>query len=533
MTPLLVARRIARKKYHVALMGAVLLSVCSASTAPKEGPLVLEPVARVRRHDQSIPRDATSPQRVYGPHPVYPRLLREHRVEGRAQVAFVVTAEGTTRDVECVEANDRRFGDAAVEAVKQWRFTPARWQGKPLAMSMEVPIVFTLDDGAPASRSAAPSTADVQSPPAVVFSGDPRRDYEQLQRLQATRPPTQLEHGSDAYLTWVQARARMLHDSGMGYLSRYPTESRRWDVLLMLRYGRNQHIDVRRDGTKQLIPDKTEQAEWAGKYYPQLEQLLAALDASPQARAEALRQLISHADISVGRGYRDAAATMPAKALAWLELYERENPNSGTLPSLYRTVAMILNVVDLSQCRRFIQEKRAAHASDSYSDGRIRQGLDRCLRLVVGQEQPVKELWQQLQAMEPRLDVSAYRGKVVVIAWLAVDWSSRTIELEDLYRTHHDTGVEILQVAYYNENASAPAVQRDKVAMQRYVAAKQWPWRVVWDPSKNPEETFAQYWGQGGIPAIFVIGRDGCIVRGRPGMFGLDKLVAEGLARTP
>ena len=65
-----------------------------------------------------------------------------------------------------------------------------------------------------------------------------------------------------------------------------------------------------------------------------------------------------------------------------------------------------------------------------------------------------------------------------------------------------------------------------------YIAAKQWPWRVVWDPKDHPEESFWDYWGLNSIPAMFLIGRDGCIARPRPKILGLDRLIADELARS-
>ena len=469
------------------------------------------------------------------PPPVYPPILRSHRIEGEARVSFVVTEAGTTQDVECVEANDRRFGEAAVDAVKKWRFMPAMWQGKPVAMSMQVPIVFTLDGSSTATDPlkrvvTSPQTAALT---ALALTGDPQRDFQALQRLHASQPPPEFARNTDDYMNWLQERARKRHDLGLEYLDRYPTDARRWEIVLTLQYGRNQRVQVLRDGTKQLVPEAAERAAWDRKYYPWLEELVAARDASERARTDALRQLIEYGAFSVRRGEPDTEPALPAKVVAWMERYERENPNSSVLASLYRTVAMMLNAVEPPRGTRFLQEKRAAHAKEDVADVMLRQRLDRYLRYMTGHEQPVDELWRQLQMLEPTLaDASFYRGKVVLIASLAVDWGSRTMELEELYRKYHDAGLEIVHVAYYNANRSAPPEQRDKAAMQRYVAAKQWPWRVIWDPKDRPDESFAEYWGQNTIPAMFLIGRDSRIAPERIGKLTLDARIADELMRS-
>jgi protein TonB len=38
------------------------------------------------------------------------------------------------------------FSDAAVAAVKQWRFEPARLDGKPVDITVKIPVKFTLQE---------------------------------------------------------------------------------------------------------------------------------------------------------------------------------------------------------------------------------------------------------------------------------------------------------------------------------------------------------------------------------------------------
>jgi len=378
----------------------------------------------------------------------------------------------------------------------------------------------------------------VQSPrtaaiTALALSGDPQHDYQTLQRLHASQPPSEFMRGSDDYFSWLQERARKRHDLGLEYFARNPTDPRRWEILLTLQYGRNQRVQVLRDGSKQMVQEAGDRTEWEQKYSAWLEELIAAPDASDRARSDALRQLIEAGAFRIRRGEPDTEKNLPEKVQAWMARFERENPDSGHISSLYRTVATMLNAIEPPRGTHFLQERRAAHGSEKVADVMLRRNLDRYIRYMAGQEEPVHELWRQLQALEPTLaDPSLYRGKVVLIASLAVDWSSRTMELEELYRKYNAAGFEIVHVAYYNANRSAPPEQRDKAAMQRFVAAKQWPWRVVWDPRDRPEESFAQHWGQNTIPAMFLIGRDDRIVPERIGTLSLDARIAAELSRS-
>jgi periplasmic protein TonB len=57
-----------------------------------------------------------------------------------AQVEFVVDTTGHTADISIKSSSDRGFADAVVDAVKQWRFTPAHLNGAPVATKVILPV---------------------------------------------------------------------------------------------------------------------------------------------------------------------------------------------------------------------------------------------------------------------------------------------------------------------------------------------------------------------------------------------------------
>lgn len=59
-----------------------------------------------------------------------------------------VTADGAAAAVRLRQSSGYRLLDeAAVEAVKKWRFVPAIRAGAPVAGSVDVPVSFKLTDG--------------------------------------------------------------------------------------------------------------------------------------------------------------------------------------------------------------------------------------------------------------------------------------------------------------------------------------------------------------------------------------------------
>jgi protein TonB len=77
--------------------------------------------------------------------PVYPALARERGVEGRVVVRLLVGADGVPAEVRVAQSSGFESLDAAaLVAVRQWRFEPARRGGVAVAEERLAPVVFRL-----------------------------------------------------------------------------------------------------------------------------------------------------------------------------------------------------------------------------------------------------------------------------------------------------------------------------------------------------------------------------------------------------
>ena len=106
----------------------------AAGARPAEAP-ALQPAPQAARPDYA-----------YNPPPEYPLLLREQGVGGVVWLRVWVDRDGHPADIRIAQGSGYRLlDDAALRAVKRWRFTPASNAGQRLASWVEFPVRFTLD----------------------------------------------------------------------------------------------------------------------------------------------------------------------------------------------------------------------------------------------------------------------------------------------------------------------------------------------------------------------------------------------------
>jgi protein TonB len=77
--------------------------------------------------------------------PDYPRRAIEENIEGRVLLSVEVLSDGSVGTIEVkVSSGHAMLDQAAIRAVRDWVFTPATVQGRPVRSLVEVPIRFTL-----------------------------------------------------------------------------------------------------------------------------------------------------------------------------------------------------------------------------------------------------------------------------------------------------------------------------------------------------------------------------------------------------
>ena len=84
----------------------------------------------------------TPPRVTKQVNPKYSESSRGVRVTGLITIEVIVSSEGTPKNPRVIKGIEEEVDHAAVEALKQWRFAPARKDNKPVAVRVVIEIDF-------------------------------------------------------------------------------------------------------------------------------------------------------------------------------------------------------------------------------------------------------------------------------------------------------------------------------------------------------------------------------------------------------
>lgn len=80
--------------------------------------------------------------------PVYPMLSRKRKEQGTVWLLLLVSKEGMVTELKLKKTSGfDRLDQAALQAVKKWKFQPARKQGQAIEYWYELPLKFSLQQG--------------------------------------------------------------------------------------------------------------------------------------------------------------------------------------------------------------------------------------------------------------------------------------------------------------------------------------------------------------------------------------------------
>ena len=88
----------------------------------------------------------TEPITKFAVKPTYPKNARRAEKEGKVFLKAVITVEGIAKDITAETNLGFGFEEAAIAALKKFKFTPAMENGKAIEYAVRIPFEFKLED---------------------------------------------------------------------------------------------------------------------------------------------------------------------------------------------------------------------------------------------------------------------------------------------------------------------------------------------------------------------------------------------------
>jgi protein TonB len=84
------------------------------------------------------------PRRIREVKPIYPEEARKARVEGVVILEIIVDKLGNVRDPQVLRPLPMGLTEAAIDAVRQWKYEPSTLDSRPVEVYMIVTVTFRL-----------------------------------------------------------------------------------------------------------------------------------------------------------------------------------------------------------------------------------------------------------------------------------------------------------------------------------------------------------------------------------------------------
>jgi len=121
-------------------------SVDPAGEKPKGLNIVeIDPAGAMRSETRvQLRKGVTPPRPLFTPEPEYAEVARQQRYQGLLVLQIVVDSAGKVRAPIILRPLGMGLDENAVNMVLTWRFDPAKMDGKPVAVQMNVEVAFNL-----------------------------------------------------------------------------------------------------------------------------------------------------------------------------------------------------------------------------------------------------------------------------------------------------------------------------------------------------------------------------------------------------
>jgi TonB family protein len=120
----------------------------TANGKPREASAIIELDCGSSPTTEPSPRapvgNSTKPIPIFHPDPSYTKEALEAKWSGNVVLSIVVDATGHARNIRVISPLGLGLDEKAVEAVKTWRFTPGKTEGRPVPFNAQINVSFRV-----------------------------------------------------------------------------------------------------------------------------------------------------------------------------------------------------------------------------------------------------------------------------------------------------------------------------------------------------------------------------------------------------
>lgn len=188
--------------------------------APSNAPLPSE-------DDQDQAPSITLPQIISSVEAEYPEAALRERREATVHLLVTVLEDGSVGQVEVATPENSEFDEAALAAIRKWRFEPARRDGQVIQSRIRVPFAFQLPEAPPAVEEEKPRETRAPPPPPTPATPKPepprpRKDKTTEVVVQGERELREEQRSSGDFILHRDVLAAAPHQEGAEVLRSVP-----------------------------------------------------------------------------------------------------------------------------------------------------------------------------------------------------------------------------------------------------------------------------------------------------------------------
>lgn len=116
----------------------VSLTLCSFALVASARALTVSEITDIS------PKVDEAPAPVRTPAPEYPASMRDSKVSGVVSVVLVVNEAGEVIAAEIGKSTNEEFNAPALEAIRRWKFKPAKVAGAAVKVKVTIPVRFSV-----------------------------------------------------------------------------------------------------------------------------------------------------------------------------------------------------------------------------------------------------------------------------------------------------------------------------------------------------------------------------------------------------